>query len=100
MKTFPYLLRAFFLFPVFSISVSGLFSFRVHASEGGSVKVETLGLWHLDGSLSDSSAFHNSDGSFAGEGFTEARYSEGIRFSSDNGDYLEFPLDSVELPDS
>lgn len=61
---------------------------------------KTLGLWHLDGDLKDSSYWNNTPGSSYSNKFTDGLYTSGKIFSEDMNDFLELKLDKVSLPSS
>lgn len=61
---------------------------------------KTLGLWHLDGDLKDSSYWNNTPGSSYNNKFTDGLYTSGKIFSEDMNDFLELKLDKVSLPSS
>lgn len=61
---------------------------------------KTLGLWHLDGDLKDSSYWNNTSGSSYNNKFTDGLYTSGKIFSEDMNDFLELKLDKVSLPSS
>lgn len=61
---------------------------------------KTLGLWHLDGDLKDSSYWNNTPGSSYNNKFTDGLYTSGKIFSEDTNDFLELKLDKVSLPSS
>lgn len=61
---------------------------------------KTLGLWHLDGNLKDSSFWNNTPGSSNTNKFTDGLYTNGKIFSDDENDFLELKLDKVKLPSS
>ena len=61
---------------------------------------KTLGLWHLDGNLKDSSFWNNTPGSSNTNKFTDGLYTNGKIFSDDENDFLELKLDKVKLPNS
>lgn len=60
----------------------------------------TLGLWHLDGDLKDSSYHGNTAGSAYNNVYTDGLYSNGKQFSDSDDDFLELKLDKVDLPSS
>lgn len=60
----------------------------------------TLGLWHLDGDLKDSSYWGNTAGSSYQNVYTDGLYSTGKKFSSSKSDFMELKLDKVDLPSS
>ena len=60
----------------------------------------TLGLWHLDGDLKDSSYHGNTAGSAYNNVYTDGLYSNGKKFSDSLSDYLDLKLDKIELPSS
>lgn len=60
----------------------------------------TLGLWHLDGDLKDSSYWNNTAGNAYNNKYTEGLYTSGKIFSEDTNDFLELKLDKVSLPGS
>lgn len=61
---------------------------------------KTLGLWHLDGNLKDSSFWNNTPGTSSNNKFTDGLYTNGKIFSDDPDDFLELKLDKVNLPSS
>ena len=58
----------------------------------------TLGLWHLDGDLKDSSYWENTAGNAYNNKYTDGLYTSGKLFSDNENDYLELKLDKVSLP--
>lgn len=58
----------------------------------------TLGLWHLDGDLKDSSYWENTAGSAYNNKYTEGLYTSGKIFSDSGSDFLELKLNKVSLP--
>lgn len=60
----------------------------------------TLGLWHLDGDLKDSSYHGNTAGSAYNNVYTDGLYANGKKFSDSENDFLELKLDKIDLPDS
>lgn len=60
----------------------------------------TLGLWHLDGDLKDSSYHGNTAGSAYNNVYTDGLYANGKKFSDSEDDFLELKLDKVDLPSS
>lgn len=60
----------------------------------------TLGLWHLDGNLKDSSYWNNTPGTAYNNKFTDGLYTNGKIFSENTNDFLELKLDKVKLPSS
>lgn len=60
----------------------------------------TLGLWHLDGDLKDSSVNNNSAGSSYVSDFRDGRFSGGIYLSDNDSEFLKLNLDNVDLPGS
>lgn len=61
---------------------------------------KTLGLWHLDGNLKDSSYWNNTPGTSYNNKFTDGLYTNGKIFSDNTRDFLELKLDKVKLPSS
>lgn len=61
---------------------------------------KTLGLWHLDGDLKDSSYWGNSAGSSYTSTYNDAKFDGGKYLSTSSGDYFTLPLDNVSLPSS
>lgn len=61
---------------------------------------KTLGLWHLDGNLKDSSYWNNTPGTAYNNKFTDGLYTNGKIFSENTNDFLELKLDKVKLPSS
>lgn len=57
----------------------------------------TLGLWHLDGDLKDSSYWNNSTGSSYTATYNDARF-EGGKYLKNAGDYFTLKLDKATLP--
>ncbi len=57
----------------------------------------TLGLWHLDGDLKDSSYWENTAGNAYNNKYTDGLYTSGKLFSDSEDDYLELKLDKVSL---
>lgn len=60
----------------------------------------TLGLWHLDGDLKDSSYHGNTAGSAYNNVYTDGLYTNGKKFSDRSDDFMELKLDKVDLPNS
>ncbi len=60
----------------------------------------TLGLWHLDGDLKDSSYHGNTAGTAYNNVYTDGLYTNGKKFSDSSEDFLELKLDKVDLPSS
>ena len=60
----------------------------------------TLGLWHLDGDLKDSSYHGNTAGSAYNNVYTDGLYTNGKKFSDSSEDFMELKLDKVDLPNS
>lgn len=60
----------------------------------------TLGLWHLDGNLKDSSYWGNSAGTSYTSTYNDARFEGGKYLGTSESDYFTLPLDKVSLPDS
>lgn len=60
----------------------------------------TLGLWHLDGNLKDSSFWGNSAGSSYSSVYKDAVHEGGKYLGTSYSDYFTLPLDKVSLPDS
>lgn len=60
----------------------------------------TLGLWHLDSDLKDSSYWNNTAGNAYNNKYTEGLYTSGKIFSENENDFLELKLDKVSLPDT
>lgn len=60
----------------------------------------TLGLWHLDGDLKDSSYHGNTAGSAYNNVYTDGLYTGGKQFSDSEDDFLELKLDKVDLPNT
>ena len=60
----------------------------------------TLGLWHLDGDLKDSSFWNNTAGSAYNNKYTDGYWTEtlGKSLSDVDSDFLELKLDKVDLP--
>ena len=60
----------------------------------------TLGLWHLDGDLKDSSFWNNTAGSAYNNKYTDGYWTDtlGKSLSDSNSDFLELKLDKVDLP--
>lgn len=61
---------------------------------------KTLGLWHLDGNLKDSSYWGNSAGSSYTSTYKDARYEGGKYLGTSSSDYLQLNLNKVSLPSS
>lgn len=61
---------------------------------------KTLGLWHLDGNLKDSSYHGNTSGSAYSTTYKDANFEGGKYLSSNSNDFLELKLDKVSLPSS
>lgn len=60
----------------------------------------TLGLWHLDGDLKDSSYWGNSAGASYSSTYKDARFEGGKYLGTSFSDYFTLPLDQVSLPSS
>lgn len=60
----------------------------------------TLGLWHLDGDLKDSSYHSNTAGSAFNNVYTDGLYEGAKKFGDNEEDFLELNLDKVDLPNS
>lgn len=60
----------------------------------------TLGLWHLDGDLKDSSYHGNAAGSSYTSDFANAKFDGGYNFSDSDEDFLELKFDKINLPDT
>ncbi len=67
-----------------------------HAEDDGT----TLGLWHLDGDLKDSSFWGNSSGTSYTNKYTDGYWGDtlGKSFSDNTNDYMKLSLDRVNLP--
>lgn len=59
---------------------------------------KTLGLWHLDGDLRDSSYWANSYGSSYTSTYRDGRFNGGKYFGNSTSEYLTLKLDNATLP--
>lgn len=60
----------------------------------------TLGLWHLDGDLKDSSYWNNTIGKAYSTNYVDSTYTGGYKFGNTDNDYLQLNLDNVDLPET
>lgn len=61
---------------------------------------KTLGLWHLDGNLKDSSYYGNTSGFSYTSTYKDARYEGGKYLGVSDSDYFQLNLNKVTLPSS